>query len=214
MRPLHYLSACHLFFVAYVVDGIDREREEAHGFGRHGFADHHDADACGQFGMLFFQYAAGFHQVIYALARVGGLERTEKQQLLVDGQVALRAHLDCSIGWKMLALMVLGMEATSCPTRECAFWRASPSTTGCKPRNDMCPAQHLSLPPEHLGREVVRAAPVQEQGTVVAFGLVFRALPAVMADAGKRPLVVHRPHDGFAAVYDAAYVFSGKGSLG
>ena len=77
-----------MFFVAYVVDGIDREWEERTNLVGT-VADYHDADACGQIGMLFFQYAAGFHQIIYAFARVGGLERTEKQQLLVDGQIAL-----------------------------------------------------------------------------------------------------------------------------
>ena len=77
----------------------------------------------------------------------------------------------------------------------------------------MCPTQHLLFSSEHLGRQVMRAASVQKQGAVVALGLVFRALPAVVADAGKRPLVVHRPHDRFAAVYDAAYVFQGKEAL-
>ena len=141
------------------------------------------------------------------------LSEPKKQQLLVDGQVALQAHLDLFHRMEDVGIDGIGDGGDLLPDQECALACQSFQPPAASHENDMCPAQHLSLPPEHLGREVVRAAPVQEQGTVVAFGLVFRALPAVMADAGKRPLVVHRPHDGFAAVYDAAYVFQGKEAL-
>ena len=86
-----------------------------------------------------------------------------------------------------------------------------PLAAGDEP--DVAVTEHFLLAFPHLCRQVVRTAAAGQQRTVSASVLVAAAAMGIMADAGSRPEVVHRPHDRLSRAQDFADVLQREHAL-
>jgi len=148
--------------------------------------------------LRFGQQAAGLHEVVYALALVGYLDRAEEQQLAVLGQAALQACGGLVVGPEEVGVDGVGDGHDGLSLQEgtvaCPFFQP----VAARDEGDGVAGVELLLLAENPVGQVLAAASAVEEGAVVAVGVVLVALAGVVADAGAGPHVVHGPDNGFA----------------